>query len=167
VVVGLVLVLLPDGAAAWSSLPANVAGNPPAYGLALVAAVTWALYSNLTRRLAGAGNASGVLLFLPVTGVVLVGLSLILPEEGAWTTRAMIEAGLLGTATISAYLLWDLAMRKGDVVLVAAGSYLTPLFATLVGCAYLAVLPPTSLWIGCLLLVVGSLASWRAVSDRD
>ncbi len=166
VVAGLYLVLLPAGGASGAALWSNVAGNPLAYALALIAAVTWALYSNLTRLLSGAESAGGVLLFLPVAGAVLLGCSLARPEEGAWTLRATIEVVILGASTATAYHLWDLAMRKGDVVLVAACSYFTPFLATLVSSLYLAVMPGASLWIGCLLLVLGSLASWVSVSDR-
>ena len=36
-------------------------GNPVAYGLGLVAAVSWALYSNLTRRWGESGGGGAVL----------------------------------------------------------------------------------------------------------
>jgi drug/metabolite transporter (DMT)-like permease len=163
---GVFLVLTQGSSFSWRSLVSNVAGNPTAYLLALAAAVTWALYSNLTRRLAGAEETGGVLLFLPVTGAVLLVLGLFDPVEGAWSVRAAAEALVLGLATTGAYLLWDVAMRKGDVVLVAACSYFVPLFSTLLSSAYLAVAPGASLWIGCVLIVAGSLISWISIADR-
>jgi hypothetical protein len=51
----------------------------------------------------------------------------------------------------------------GNALLVAAGSYFTPLFSTLVSCVYLGIQPGLRLWVGCLLIVVGSIASWRSV----
>ena len=163
---GIFLVIKQDFSAPWSSLLSNAAANPLAYLLAFAAAVMWALYSNLTRRLAGAEGTSGAFLFLPVTGAVLLAVSLTNPEEGAWTVRAVIETALLGASTTIAYLLWDVAMRKGDVVLVAAGSYFVPLLATLVSCLYLTIVPGLPLLAGCLLLVAGSLLSWKSISDR-
>jgi drug/metabolite transporter (DMT)-like permease len=68
--------------------------------------------------------------------------------------------------TALAYVLWDVAMRKGNLLLVVACSYFTPLLSTLVSCVYLKVSPSPKLWIGCLLLVSGSLITWRSVSDR-
>jgi uncharacterized membrane protein len=56
-------------------------------------------------------------------------------------------------------------MRKGDVVLVAAFSYLTPLFSTLISCLYLGVRATQSLWIGYLLIVAGSILSWISISE--
>ena len=163
---GVFLVLTQGSAPSWQSMVSNVAGNPAAYLLALAAAVTWALYSNLTRRLASAEETGGVLLFLPVTGALLLVLALFDPAEGAWSARAAAEALVLGLATTGAYLLWDAAMRKGDVVFVAACSYFVPLLSTLLGSAYLAVAPGASLWIGCVLIVAGSLTSWISIADR-
>jgi drug/metabolite transporter (DMT)-like permease len=58
---------------------------------------------------------------------------------------------------------WDIAMREGDLVLVASCSYLTPFFSTVVSCIYLRVWPGPSLWLGCLLIIAGSFLSWRSI----
>jgi len=65
-----------------------------------------------------------------------------------------------------AYILWDLAMRKGDIVFVAACSYFTPFFSTLLSCIYLQVSAGLTLWLGCGLIVAGSLLSWASVSEK-
>lgn len=161
---GLFFVLTEGGSLTWATLREHMAANPQAYGLALLAALTWALYSNLTAKLAGDQDGGGVALFLPLTGLILLGASMLATEAGAWSLRAGLEAVALGAATAASYHLWDGAMRRGDVVLAAAASYLTPLLSTLVICAYLAVLPGISLWIGCLFLIAGSLMSWRAIA---
>lgn len=86
-------------------------------------------------------------------------------EPRAWGLRPLAGAGFLGIVTYVAYGLWDRAMRTGNVVLVAAASYLTPLLSTLLSCLYLAVVPAASLWVGCRLLVAGSFLSWLSVSE--
>jgi len=163
---GVFLVLTHGQKVSWHTLSANVASNVPAYGLGLAAACFWALYSNLTRRWAGAELTGAVDLFLPATGVVMVALAFLVQESGAWSGRAAAEAVCLGVLTWAAYGFWDHAMRKGDVVLVSACSYLTPLLSTLLSCYYLDVSPGRGIWIGCLLIVAGSLLSWLSVSDR-
>ena len=163
---GVFLVLSQGHSISFSSLFANVSDNPPAYILALAAAVSWGLYSNLTRRWAGPRMEGGVELFVSVTGIAFLILRLLHPEEGSWTLRAGLEVIFMGMATALGYLLWDLAMRKGDVVFVAACSYFTPLFSTLLICLYLQVTAGMSLWLGCLLIVAGSLLSWLSVSER-
>jgi len=164
--VGEWLVLTQGANISWRSFLENVASNPAAYACGLTAACSWALYSNLTRRWASAERTGAVDFFLPVTGLVLLLVCLAVKEQGSWNARAVVEVGVLGVVTWLAYRLWDFAMRKGDVVLVAACSYLTPLFSTLVSCVYLNVSAEISLWIGCILIVVGSLVTWRSVSDR-
>ncbi len=162
---GIFLVLTQGAEVSWRSFAHNIAGNPAAYGLGTAAGVSWALYSTLTRRWADGARGGGVDLFLPASGVVLCLLALWADEPRAWGLRPLAEAGFLGMVTYVAYALWDRAMRTGNVVLVAAGSYLTPLFSTLVSCLYLAVVPAPSLWVGCGLLVAGSFLSWLSVSD--
>lgn len=164
---GLVLVMTERGPVSWASVRANVAGNPASYLLALAAALAWALYSNLTRRW-GAGNAGGAVgLFLPATGLALLGLSLAAGEKPAWSAGALVEAGGLGLVTAIAYGAWEHAMRRGNLVFITACSYFTPLLSTLVSCLRLGVVPGARLWLGCGLLVAGSLLSWRSVRPPD
>jgi drug/metabolite transporter (DMT)-like permease len=89
---------------------------------------------------------------------------MLMPEPGIWTIRAGMEAVALAGMTATAYVWWDLAMRRGHVIFVAACSYFTPLLSTVVSCLYLGVRPGHTLWIGCGLLVGGSLVTWRSVS---
>lgn len=151
----------------WYSFCLNLSSNPVAYLLGLSAAVSWALYSTLTRRWAQGETEGAVDLFLPATGITLVILCFLVTEQREWSYRSIAEGIFLGVATYLAYRFWDTAMRKGNVVLVAAASYLTPLLSTLLSCVYLAVAPKPSLWLGCGLLVFGSLLSWASVSDRN
>jgi len=133
--------------------------------LALTAAVSWALYSNLARRWSAPGGGGGVEVFLIVAGLVLFGLRLAVSEPTEWGWRSVGEVCGLAAATAMSYLLWDVAMRRGNLLLVAATSYFTPLFSTVVSCAYLRVAPKAGLWVGCLLVVCGSFLSWRSVGD--
>ncbi len=167
--VGIVLVVLPDSAAAeqgglWRSLWLALADHPVPLLLGLGAALTWALYSTLTRRWAADRAKGGVNLFLIATAAFLLPLCWIADEPRQWTFRSLAEMLFLAAATYLAYWLWDMAMRKGNMVFVAAASYLTPLLSTIVSCLYLLVFPVPQLWWGCMLLIAGSLLSWCAVS---
>jgi len=164
-VAGIVFVIGQEVSLSWASFTENFCGNPVAYSFGLLAAIFWALYSNLTRRWAE-GSRGAVELFIPATGAFLLTFRLFHPETGSWTVRAGLEAVFLGAVTVVAYIFWDRAMRKGDVVLVAAFSYLTPLFSTAVSCLYLGIIPGVSLWIGCALIMAGSILSWLSVSER-
>jgi drug/metabolite transporter (DMT)-like permease len=164
---GVLLVMTQGTQTSWLSFARHVQENPVAYGLALVAAVTWGGYSNLARRWSGPGSEGAVELFVPVTGIVLLAIRLFTTEPADWTARCAVEAAGLAAVTTTAYVLWDLSMRKGNMLLVVACSYFTPLLTTLVSCAYLRTTPGPKLWMGCLLLVTGSLVSWRSVADES
>jgi len=162
---GIFLVLTEGSAISWCSLVGNVASNPVVYVLGLTAAISWALYSNLTRVWGKKASSSGVILFIPATAIVLLLVRLSIVESGAWSLAAGVEAASLGLATALAYVFWDTAMRKGNLVLVAAFSYFIPLLSTLLSSLYLHVTPGLSLWLGCILIVLGSLMSWKGVSN--
>ncbi len=130
----------------------------------MAAAVSWAMYSNLTRRWAGGRKEGAVVVFLPTTAIVLLLICFFVDEPRQYSGRAVVESLFLGVATYAAYVLWDHAMRRGQVVTVAAASYLTPLLSTIVSCVYLATVPGVQLWVGCAVLVLGSVVSWRSVS---
>ncbi len=105
-------------------------------------------------------------LFLPATGLALLILRLFFTESSMWSGRAIGEAVVLAVGTVLGYGLWDMAMRRGNLLFVAACSYFTPLLSTFVSCLYLQVTPGWRLWIGCLVLVGGSLLTWLSLSDR-
>jgi drug/metabolite transporter (DMT)-like permease len=164
---GVALALTHATGISWSAFARNLAGNPLAYAMAVIAAVCWALYSNLTQRWAGghAGGAADV--FLILTALTFGAMTVLVDERPRWSSVALFEAGFLGVATFGGYRLWDLAMRRGDTVAVAAGSYLTRLLSTLAGCAYLGVSPGPRLWVGCVVLIAGSALSWRALANQS
>ncbi len=67
--------------------------------------------------------------------------------------------------TILAYTFWDTAMRRGNMILVASLSYLTPLLLIIIGSIYLGVGTGWHLWLGCLLVIVGSFASKLSIEE--
>jgi drug/metabolite transporter (DMT)-like permease len=161
------LVITQGAPVSWHSFGGHLQANPAAYALAFVAAVSWALYSTLTRRWSQPGTDGAVALFIPAAGLTLLMIRFFVKESPAWSIRAAGEAIMLATLTVLAYALWDAAMRKGNLLLVAACSYFTPLLSTLVSCVYLRVAPGWRLWVGCLVLVTGSLLTWLSVSGRS
>jgi drug/metabolite transporter (DMT)-like permease len=162
---GVFLVLTQGAAVSWNSFAANFLSNPLAYSLGLVAAVAWGLYSNLARRWGGPDSSGAVLLFTLGTGLSFLLIRWFDVETGVWSFGVVAEIALLALATSLGYLFWDIAMRAGDVVLVASCSYLTPFFSTVVSSFYLRVLPGLNLWLGCALIIAGSVLSWRSINE--
>ena len=151
----------------WDQFVGNLITNWSPYVLAFVAAVCWALYSNLTRRWAREAETGAVPLFLLASGMVLGVLRLIFPETTQWNNQSLVELAYMALfPTILAYAFWDSAMRRGNMILVASLSYLTPLLSIIIGAVYLGVSTGGYLWAGCLLVVFGSIVCKLSVQDN-
>lgn len=135
------------------------------YLLALVGALVWALYSNLSRRWAGGAGAGAVPLFMVATALVMGPLALVHPGgQARWTLRTVTELVYLGVfPTTLGYAFWEAAMRRGNILRVATLSYFTPLLAAAIAAAYLGAVPGPGLWLGCALVVAGAWLSQRSV----
>ena len=141
------------------------AGSLLPYSLALLAAASWGLYSNLSRRWGGEEEGGAVPLFLLASGLLLGILRLASPETSTWSTSALLELGYMALLPgMLAYVLWDVAVRKGNLILVASLSYLTPLLSTLFTILVLGVQPGPGLWIGALMVVAGALVCKQSIT---
>ncbi len=128
------------------------------YGLALFAAVCWGLYSNLSRRWAGDNDSGAVPLFLFASGLLLGIFRLFNPEAAHWSLPVTFELAYMAVFPgMLAYVLWDIAVRKGEIILVASLSYLTPLLSTLFSTLVLNVQPGLNLWLGAILVIGGAI----------
>lgn len=133
------------------------------YALAAGAAVCWAVYSNLTRRLAGASRDNPVPLFLLMSGLVLAVLSPGFPAGAGGTSRTIGELAFMAAVPLLlAYSLWDRAMGCGHATLVTVASYLVPAVSAGISCWYLQIQAGWTFWTGTALLVVGAMVSYRA-----
>lgn len=133
--------------------------------LAVAAALTWALYSNLTTRLGSrAGGATP--LFILASAAVLWALRALLgdPRPPAWNLKALAELAVMGLGSQAAgYALWDLGMRRGNHSFLALASYFLPVTAAAVLSAYLGIVPGPAVAAGFLLVTAGALLCRLAV----
>ena len=101
------------------------------YVAALASAFIWATYSLLTRRVAHFPTAAIGLFGLVSGALALVCHALLEPTAQLsprdWALIAVTGVGPLGAA----FLLWDAALKRGDVSAIGVLSYLTPLASTL------------------------------------
>ncbi|MCR8724911.1 aromatic amino acid exporter YddG [Frigidibacter sp. ROC022] len=135
----------------------------PGYGLAFLCALTWSLYSVLSRRL-GAVPTEAVTLFCIATAILSVPLHLAM-EETAWPTMA---TGWLGVAGLGlgpvglAFFLWDLGVKRGDIRLLGTASYAAPVLSTLILVATGFTPASPRILISVLLITGGALVAIRA-----
>ncbi|WP_284336330.1 aromatic amino acid DMT transporter YddG [Comamonas sp. NoAH] len=166
---GLVLVV-GEGAQAsevpwWQSFAAHVAANPIAYTLAFGAALMWPTYSVLARIHGGGFN--GVGLFMLLTAALLWLQWLILDTvamQWSWSVAGQVLS--VGALTALGYGCWEHGIQRGNLAVLAAGSYFTPVLSALWASVWLAVQPGLPFWQGAVLITGGSLVCWWATRGR-
>jgi len=154
----------------WSShaLLDSLRAHPWPYVLAACAAVLWSLYSNLSRKWAGSAEGGAVALFSVASGLLLLAVRGWAPEPVSWTPRAVGELLFMALLpSLIAYSMWDRAVRRGNVTLVAALSYAIPVLSTLVSSLYLHVAVAWNVWAGATLVVVGAVVCQRSLRSAS
>jgi drug/metabolite transporter (DMT)-like permease len=138
----------------------------PGYGLALICAVFWAVYSVVSRRFGQIPTAS-VTVFCLATAV-LSGLAHLALEQTVWPIglpgwAAVVGLGL-GPVGL-AFFVWDVGVKKGDIQVLGVASYAAPLLSTLVLVAA-GITAPTSVLVLAALFIAGgaALAGWASRS---
>jgi drug/metabolite transporter (DMT)-like permease len=129
--------------------------------------VSWGLYSNFARKWAGQAESGAVPLFLLASGIVLAAIRPAFAEHSHWQLRAVLELLFLALVpSLLGYVFWDVAVRKGRMMLVVSASYVIPLLSTIISCAYLRVAPGVWLWVGCALVIGGAVICKFSVSGE-
>lgn len=108
--------------------PEHVAG----YLCAAGAAFTWSSYSVLSRRVGEVPTAT-VAGFCLATGLLSIPCHLAF-ETTVWPQGAMQWAAVIGLSIFPlgfAFFAWDLGVKRGDIQVLGAASYLAPLLSTL------------------------------------
>jgi drug/metabolite transporter (DMT)-like permease len=162
---GVVLATTQGQPLTWAAFGANLARNSLPYILGLTAALSWALYSVLSRRWASQETGPAVPVFMLCTGILLGLARLLTVESTQWTARSLAELAYMIVGSNLAYAFWERAMRHGNLVLVATSSYFTPLLSTFVSTIYLGALPGARLWLGCVMVIGGAIGCNLAVRE--
>ncbi|MCG9725361.1 aromatic amino acid DMT transporter YddG [Vibrio brasiliensis] len=148
-----------------AQIAANVATNPTTYAMAFIGAFLWAIYCNLTKRIANGQNA--ITLFFIMTAVALWIKYAISDETGM--TLTLESGGLLlvsGIAMGSGYALWNYAIIGGNMVFLATMSYFTPVLSTVISSFILGLVLTHSFIQGVVMVTVGSLMCWWVTREK-
>nr|WP_199013874.1 aromatic amino acid DMT transporter YddG [Shimwellia pseudoproteus] len=155
------------GGSPWSfsALWHNMQDNPLAYGLAFSAALVWALYCNLTHRWSNGEN--GVSLFFCATALVLWGKYLFTAQPPLhFSPGPTLELAFMGASTALAYSAWNHGIQHGNMAVLAAASYFTPVLSALLASLWLGLSPGWPFWQGVAMVVGGSLLCSYATRGR-
>ncbi|THD83560.1 EamA family transporter [Aliigemmobacter aestuarii] len=138
-----------------------------ALGLAFGCALTWALYSVLSRRL-GSVPTESVTVYCLATAALSVLAHLAL-EETVWPVDATGWAAVaaLGIGPVgAAFFTWDVGMKKGDIQLLGVASYAAPLLSTLALVAAGITGPSSTIFIAAGLIAGGAALAARASARK-
>lgn len=163
---GVVMALSSGGAVSLTGFVVHFQTNALPYGLAMAGAILWSLYSVFSRVWTKNEDGLATPLFLLAAAVTLFTLRLTVHEHAHWTPRVAAELLYTGICpTWLGYVFWDVAMRRGNVVLTASLSYFIPILSTAVSGFYLGVHLGMGLGVGCALVVAGALLCRRASAE--
>lgn len=137
------------------------------YGLAILAAFTWATYSLLSRRFAEIPTRM-VTWYCAAAAVLSLVCHLLLEEtimpEGIVQWLAVIGMGLMPVG--GAFFVWDYGVKHGNIQILGAASYAAPLLSTLLLIVFGINLLTVPIAIACLLITGGAILAskdmiWR------
>lgn len=152
-----------SGEGGWSpaQMLANVRSNPLSYTLAFSGAVIWALYCNLTKKIAQGSN--GVVLFIVLTALALW-LKYAFSAESGMHFSLGVTLTLLcaGVAMGAGYAAWNVGILHGNMTLLATVSYFTPVLSAVFAALVLHTSLTANCWQGVAMVTLGSLICWRA-----
>ncbi|AIA49075.1 aromatic amino acid exporter [Serratia sp. FS14] len=152
-----------SGEGGWSpaQMVANVRSNPLSYTLAFSGAVIWALYCNLTKKIARGSN--GVVLFIVLTALALW-LKYAFSAENGMQFSVGVTVTLLcaGVAMGAGYAGWNVGILHGNMTLLATVSYFTPVLSAVFAALVLHTSLTVNFWQGVAMVTLGSLICWRA-----
>nr|WP_315289541.1 aromatic amino acid DMT transporter YddG [Serratia proteamaculans] len=152
-----------SGEGGWSpaQMLANVHSNPLSYSLAFAGAVIWAVYCNLTKKIAQGHN--GVVLFITLTAVALWIKYAFSSESGMqFTLPVTLTLLCAGMAMGAGYAAWNVGILHGNMTLLATVSYFTPVLSAVFAALVLDTALNASFWQGVVMVTLGSLICWRA-----
>lgn len=130
---------------------------------ALAAAFVWAAYSLASRRFGHVPTAA-VSGFGLAVAALAAAVSLLFEAPswpvipGEWVALVTLGLGPAGAS----FLLWDRGVKAGDLPLLAAVAYATPLVSTALLVAAGMAAPTSALLLACLLIVAGAVVAGRA-----
>lgn len=147
---------------AGNSMGGFAPGQLPGLFAAFIAAFVWAAYSVMSRRLKSVPTdaVAGFCFATALLAALVHGLI----EDTVWpdTTTQWLAIAALGVGPVgAAFYAWDLGMKRGDIRVLGAASYATPLLSTsfliLAGFAK----PSANIAIAAVLIAAGGLIAAR------
>ena len=142
----------------------HINSYPLPYILIFIAPIFSALYSNLSRFLGKEVGIIGPIFFMLFVGLSFSSYGFIM-ETQKWSKSSIYNLLTLSCASGFGLLLWDFAMKKGDINLISICSYFIPIISTFISCWYFDIRPNRILFFSMLLVLVGSFMCKHSIKD--
>lgn len=146
----------------------NIKLNPICYLLAISSAVTWSCYSTLTKKL---NNGQNLLpLFTALTALTLwlkimfSGQHLVIPNH--MDAATLLFTLLTALAFSFGYAAWNIGLLHGNITVMTAGSFFTPIISSLFAMLLLDIQLSAAFWQGTVMVTCGSLICWYATKPQ-
>ncbi|TCB66855.1 aromatic amino acid DMT transporter YddG [Acinetobacter sp. ANC 4178] len=164
---GIIQVQVGSGEFSLNQLIQNIAVNPISYALAFIGAFIWAAYCTLTKKIGNGQNA--IALFFCLTSVVLwlkylwVGDFQVPELQLQSFVYLVVSAAAFGLG----YAAWNIGILHGNIQLLTAASYFTPIISSLIAMQLLDLELSWSFWQGAALVTLGSFLCWWSTRTRS
>jgi drug/metabolite transporter (DMT)-like permease len=143
--------------------------NLMAYSLALLNSVCWALYSNLTVKYKTEEDIAGIPVIFILIGLVFITIQMM---KGQLSTISLSSVyrnpellyQVVGP-TSAGYLLWYIAIKRGNRNLITSLSFFIPLLSVLVIGLKFKIVIGVAFWIAVILLISGSYLCYRSLQN--
>ena len=135
--------------------------SPLSYILAFVGAFIWATYCTVTAKYARGKN--GITLFVLLTALTLW-LKFMLSDQPPmiFSWPVVIKLVMCAVALGFGYAAWNVGILHGNVSLLAAASYFTPVLSSALAAVLLSAVLSWPFWQGAGMVCAGSLLCWYA-----
>lgn len=163
---GIIQVQVGNGEFSLNQLIRNIAANPISYALAFIGAFIWAAYCTLTKKIGNGQNA--IALFFCLTAVALwlkyiwIG-DFQIPDL---QVQSFIYLAISAAAFGLGYAAWNIGILHGNIQLLTAASYFTPIISSLIAMQLLSIELTWSFWQGAALVTGGSFLCWWSTRAR-
>ncbi|WP_134680893.1 aromatic amino acid DMT transporter YddG [Enterobacter hormaechei] len=135
----------------------NIVSSPLSYGLAFAGAFIWAAYCTVTSRYARGQN--GITLFVLLTALSLwVKYAVSDQPEMVFSVPVVVKLLMCGVALGFGYAAWNIGILHGNVTVLAAVSYFTPVLSAALAAIMLSSPLSFSFWQGALMVCAGSVS---------
>jgi drug/metabolite transporter (DMT)-like permease len=157
---GIVYIQAGSGQFNIHSLMSNLKDNPLSYILAFMAAIIWAFYCVVTKKMSQGQNPISIF-FIGVTLILWIKLyftqQLSIPTIDMSLFFSLLCAAL---AIGLGYAAWNFGIIHGNITVLVVASYFTPIISSVLAMFLLNAYLSSSFWQGTLMVTLGSLLCW-------